>query len=64
MYVVTGVPSAFQFHELYFSGKVSYWLNQVDKRIDNCDQRMTVEYVAGWRGLPSILPGFIMMSVR
>ena len=47
------VVTAFQFHELYFNGKVSYWLNQVDKRIDNCDQRMTVEYVAGGRGQDS-----------
>jgi hypothetical protein len=35
-----------QFHNAYFSGKILYWLNQVDKSIDNCDQRMTVEYVS------------------
>lgn len=34
-----------QFHALYFHAKIAYWLNQVDQRIDNCDQRMTVECV-------------------
>ena len=45
--VVTG-PMVNQFHEMYFHGKVSYWLNQIDKRIDNCDQRMTMECVGGF----------------
>jgi hypothetical protein len=35
-----------QFHALYFHSKIAYWLNQIDRRIDNCDQRMTVEYVS------------------
>ena len=34
-----------QFHALYFHSKIAYWLNQIDRRIDSCDQRMTVEYV-------------------
>jgi hypothetical protein len=38
-----------QFHRLYFHSNIAYWLNQVDKRIDNCDQRMTVEYVQRFR---------------
>lgn len=43
-----------QAHAAYFSGKCLYWLNQVDKRIDNADQRMTDECVASFHYL---LPG-------
>lgn len=29
------------FHEQYYHGRLSYWLNQVDAQIDNADQRIT-----------------------
>lgn len=33
-----------ELHKLYFKSKLLYWLNNIDKRIDNADQRMTQEY--------------------
>lgn len=47
----------FQTHTAYFSGKCLYWLNQVDKRIDNVDQRIAEEY-----DCVSFLPAFVFLS--
>lgn len=33
-------------HDHYFAGTASYWLNCLDTRVDNADQRITEEYVA------------------
>jgi hypothetical protein len=32
-----------QAHFAYFNGKCMYWLNQVDRRVDNADQRIAEE---------------------
>lgn len=32
-----------QLHERYFEGRLAYWLNAVDVRVDNADQRLTTD---------------------